>query len=98
MIEETGIAPKIGKLLFIQQFAEPSDATKEHLEFFFLIENTADYESINLNATTHGFLEIARADFIDPKTNPILPDFLQTIDITDYVENDRPVYIYSKLA
>jgi ADP-ribose pyrophosphatase YjhB (NUDIX family) len=97
MIEETGIAPKIGKLLFIQQFTHPDYKSKEHLEFFFLIENTADYESIDLAATTHGALEIARADFIDPKENAILPAFLATIDMKDYVENDRHVFIYKNL-
>lgn len=96
MIEETGIAPKIGKLLFVQQFAEPSDATKEHLEFFFLIENTADYESIDLSVTTHGAIEIARSDFIDPKENFIKPAFLSTIDVKEYVEHDRPVFIYNQ--
>jgi ADP-ribose pyrophosphatase YjhB (NUDIX family) len=97
MIEETGIAPKIGKLLFVQQFSDPDDSTKEHLEFFFLIENAADYESIDLAATTHGVLEIARSDFIDAKENFIKPTFLSEIDIKDYVENDRPVYIYNGL-
>jgi ADP-ribose pyrophosphatase YjhB (NUDIX family) len=98
MIEETGIVPKIGKLLFVQQFADPDDKTKEHLEFFFLIENTADYESIDLSATTHGVAEIARSDFIDPKENVIMPLFLSKIDIRDFVENDRPVYFYSELG
>jgi uncharacterized protein with ACT and thioredoxin-like domain len=53
MIEETGIAPKIGKLLFIQQF---DDGEKEHLEFFFHIENVEDYEIVDLEATSHGTL------------------------------------------
>lgn len=97
MIEETGIAPKIGKLLFVQQFAEPSDKTKEHLEFFFLIENAEDYESIDLSATTHGVTEIARSDFINPKEHFIKPVFLSELDIKDYVENDRPAYFYSGL-
>jgi len=97
MIEETGIAPKIGKLLFVQQFAHPEDRTKEHLEFFFHIENTADYESIDLAATTHGAIEIARSEFIDPKESLILPLFLSEVDIKDYVENDRPVFVYNNL-
>jgi ADP-ribose pyrophosphatase YjhB (NUDIX family) len=97
MIEETGIAPKIGKLLFIQQFVEPDKPGKEHLEFFFLIENWSDYESIDLASTSHGALEIARVDFIDPKENHILPKFLSEIDLRDYVENDRPVYFYEDL-
>ncbi|MDB5159804.1 MAG: hydrolase [Candidatus Saccharibacteria bacterium] len=97
MLEETGITPKIGKLLFIQQFSDPDDKAKEHLEFFFLIENTEDYESIDLAATTHGMIEIARSDFVDPKTNFIMPVFLQEIDIKDHIENDRPIYIHNEL-
>jgi ADP-ribose pyrophosphatase YjhB (NUDIX family) len=98
MIEETGIAPKIGKLLFVQQFTDPNNPEKESLEFFFLIENTADYESIDLSVTTHGATEIARLDFIDPTRHNILPAFLQTINIQDYVENDRPVFVYNNLS
>ena len=98
MIEETGIAPKIGRLLFIQQFADPNDKAKEHLEFFFHIENTEDYEVIDLAATTHGFTEIARAEFIDPAAHPVLPVFLTEIDVKDYVENERPIFIYNNLG
>ena len=97
MIEETGIAPRIGKLLFIQQYAEKEDATKEHLEFFFLVENAEDYETIDLAATTHGALELVRSEFRDPKTSFILPAFLSEVDMKDYVENDRPVFFYSGL-
>jgi len=94
MIEETGIAPKIGKLLFVQQF---EDEEKEYLEFFFQIENTDDYEAIDLTATTHGILEMTRSEYLDPKNNVVFPVFLQTIDIQDYIDNDRPVYFYSEL-
>jgi len=97
MIEETGIAPKIGKLLFIQQFSDSQDSTKENLEFFFLIENAKDYELIDLASTTHGATEIARSEFINPKTSHILPLFLSEIDIKDYVENDRPVFVSNDL-
>ena len=45
MIEETGVKPEIGKLLFIQQFAESGEQSahgpNEQLEFFFLITNLA---------------------------------------------------------
>lgn len=95
MIEETGIVPKIGKLLFIQQF---SGQKMEHLEFFFHIENTEDYEAINLEATTHGALELTRVTFVDPKAAFILPSFLSDIDIQDYIENERPVYISNQLG
>ncbi len=98
MTEETGIAPKIGRLLFIQQFASDREDRDEELEFFFHIENPEDYESIDLEATTHGALEHARCEFMDPKTEMILPAFLQTIDIADYIKNQRPVFIANELA
>lgn len=94
MIEETGIAPKIGKLLFIQQF---NDGKQEQLEFFFLIENAGDYENINLDNTSHGKIEIEKVEFINPKTENILPTFLQTINIPDYVNSNLPVHIYNEL-
>jgi len=95
MIEETGITPKVGKLLFMQQF---EDDEKEFLEFFFHIENADDYATIDLEATTHGIAELTRSAFLDPKTNVVKPVFLQTLDIQDYIDNDRPVYFYSELS
>jgi 8-oxo-dGTP pyrophosphatase MutT (NUDIX family) len=94
MIEETGITPVIGKLLFIQQF---NDGEREQLEFFFNIENVDDYNNISLEQTTHGIAEIKRVDFIDAATNDILPSFLRTINIQDYVENTNPVFVINNL-
>jgi 8-oxo-dGTP pyrophosphatase MutT (NUDIX family) len=94
MIEETGIAPKIGKLLFVQQF---HDGKKEQLEFFFHIENPEDYTVIDLTATSHGELEIAHCEFVDPKTHHILPSLLQSIDIESHIETAQPVLIDSEL-
>lgn len=94
MIEETGVEPKIGKLLFIQHFY---DGEKEQLEFFFNIENPDDYETIDLAKTSHGLIEIRKTEFINPSDHEILPAFLQTINIADYVNNDRPVYLSTKL-
>jgi len=94
MIEETGIAPEIGKLLFIQQFGEPD---REFLEFFFEIKNVDDYKEVDLEATTHGALELTRSAFVDPSSDFILPAFLQTIDIADYINNERTPFIYNEL-
>lgn len=94
MIEETGIAPTIGKLLFIQQF---SDEEKEYIEFFFHITNADDYMSIDFSQTSHGELELVRHAFVDPKQSYLLPAFLQNIDIADYIQNDKPVYIANEL-
>ncbi|MBC7764389.1 NUDIX domain-containing protein [Microbacteriaceae bacterium] len=94
MIEETGIAPTIGKLLFMQQF---HDGEKEQLEFFFHITNSDDYTVIDLTATSHGELEIGQCGFIDAKTENILPAFLQTVDIESYASSEQPVLITSEL-
>lgn len=96
MIEETGIAPKIGKLLFVQQFSE--DGKKEQMEFFFHVENPEDYHTIDLEKTSHGLLEIEHVEFIDPRANNVLPAFLQTIDIQNYIDGNLPVMIYDELA
>lgn len=94
MIEETGIAPHIGKLLFVQQF---HDGKREQLEFFFHIENADDYETIDLSRTSHGEIEVDSYGFIDPKTEHLLPDFLKDVDIESYITATRPVLIKSSL-
>lgn len=95
MIEETGIAPIIGRLLFIQQF---HDGEKEQFELFFHITNTADYEKIDLQATSHGLLELTQLAFVDPKESYVLPSFLGEIDLADHIDNDRPVFFHNELT
>lgn len=94
MIEETGIAPKIGKLLYVQQYA---DASKEFLEFFFHIKNPADYHTIDLANTTHGLVEVARCEFIAPSQHHILPLFLQSADIEKAIHEDGPTIVTTYL-
>ena len=96
MIEETGITPKIGRLLFVQQFSE--DGEKEQMEFFFHIENADDYESIDLATTTHGEEEIEQVAFIDPHEQFVLPKFLQTVDIQKYIDGTLPPLVYNELG
>jgi len=99
MIEETGVMPDIGSLLFIQQLV---DGDEEHLEFFFHIKNAHDYTAVDLAKTTHGELEIENMNFVDPAKENVLPAFLQTIDIDDAIKNQKPVeiinYIHSSTA
>lgn len=92
-LEETGIAPEIGKLLYIQQYG---DGDKEYLEFFYHITNTDDYDGdIDLASTSHGQIEIARYGFIDPKTEVILPAFLQQTDIAqDIASGEVKEFVY----
>ncbi len=97
VLEETGIAAKVGKLLFVQQFASSESTNNEQLEFFFHIVNSRDFTNIDLSSTTHGNVELARVEFIDPTKEYILPAFLQTIQIADYIDSDVPIYIYNDL-
>lgn len=94
IVEETGVTPLIGKLLFVQQFY---DGRCENIEFFFHIENPDDFQKIDLSETSHGHLEIKECGFIDPKTSDVLPKFLQDVDIASYIEYSRPVYIHVDL-
>jgi ADP-ribose pyrophosphatase YjhB (NUDIX family) len=96
MIEETGVEPKIGRLLFVQQFTE--DGKKEQMEFFFLIENPEAYEAIDLAATTHGVEEVEQVEFINPKEHVVLPRFLQTVDLKAYVETVKPVLMHYEMS
>ena len=84
MIEETGVSPEIGKLLYIQQYRE--DTGREYLEFFYHITNVDDYETIDLASTTHGEIEVAEYGFVDPSTTVVLPKFLGEVDIAKDIE------------
>ncbi len=94
MIEETGVAPQIGALLFIQQFY---DGEKEQFELFFHIKNADDYQVFNLEDTSHGTAELIRHEFVDPATTELYPKFLSVVDIQAYIEGKKPVYIYNEL-
>lgn len=94
MIEETGIAPEIGSLLFIQQF---HDGEKEQLEFFFHITNYQDYAVVDLTRTSHGLEEVNRCGFIDASNHNVMPKFLQTTNLAASIEAPQPVIVTSEL-
>ena len=101
MIEETGVKPEIGKLLFIQQFADTNPSSKhgvcEQLEFFFAITNWQDYQNIDLEKTSHGVEEVAECGFVDPKTTRILPSYLTEVDLDWLINNSTETQILSEL-
>jgi NTP pyrophosphohydrolase including oxidative damage repair enzyme len=101
MIEETGVKPEIGRLLFIQQFAESGEQSahgpNEQLEFFFLITNWQDYQHIDLEQTSHGVEEVAECGFVDPKTTRILPSYLTEVDLDWLINKSTDVHIMSEL-
>lgn len=94
MVEETGVKPHIGNLLYIQQFAYSG---KDHLEFFFHVTNAADYQTIDLSKTTHGTHEIASIGFMPPANTPILPTFLTTEPVAQKAASNTPPTIFSFL-
>lgn len=95
MREELGVEPKIGRLLYVQQFQHK---TKDILEFFFLIENPEDYRNVDLNKTTHGLQEIEAIDFVDPKIVTILPKFLTTEDLDWHIASNAPTKLFATVT
>lgn len=87
MIEETGIAPVVGNLLYVQQFQY---GDKDYIEFFFHITNSQDYLQIDLTKTSHGAEEIAAIDFVDPANEYILPKFLSSEPLGEHALNAAP--------
>jgi ADP-ribose pyrophosphatase YjhB (NUDIX family) len=70
MVEELGIVPEIGRLLYINNFV--GDANQS-IEFFFEITNSQDYLNIGQLKTTHAY-EIAEVCWLEPSgTTPIRP-------------------------
>jgi ADP-ribose pyrophosphatase YjhB (NUDIX family) len=85
VVEETGVMPKVGKLLCIQQYADKND----NLEFFFHVTNTEDFKIIDLSKTTHGMEEIAEFGFFNPSDVRVLPDFLNDFSVEELVNSDE---------
>ena len=101
MVEETGVKPTIGRLLFIQQFTDTNPSSKhgvtEQLEFFFSITNWQDYQHIDLEQTSHGVEEVAECGFVNPKTTRILPSYLTEVDLDQLVNKLTEVPVLSEL-
>jgi len=93
VIEETGIKPTIGNLLYVQQFKSGGN---EQMEFFFHVTNTGDFLNIDLSKTTHGEKEIAKIGFIDVTRETILPEFL-TQESFENLEN-QPTKFFNYLS
>ncbi len=86
VIEETGVTPVVGDLLYVQQFRADN---RDHLEFFFNITNIDDFDNINLQETTHGETELYDVDYIEPKAVKILPKFLSETDIATDIASGK---------
>ena len=63
MVEELGVIPNIGRLLYINNFMDGD--IRQSVEFFFEINNSQDYLNIDHLKTTHAH-EIAEVCWIQP--------------------------------
>lgn len=95
IVEETGIRPVVGSLLYIQQY---SSTETENLEFFFNILNPRDYLDVDLAKTTHGSKEIDKLEFIDPATHIVLPEFLKYETYTSLGSVPTKIFNYLSAA
>jgi 8-oxo-dGTP diphosphatase len=80
LIEETGITPDVGNLLYVHQIKGPDGYGTP--EFIFHIRNGHDYIDFDVTKTTHGEAELAEAGFVDISTVTVLPKFLKA-DLPD---------------
>lgn len=95
--EELGIEAIVDHLLFIQQFVSTRADCDEELEFFFLLKNPQDFIDVDISKTSHGAAEIAFCEFIDPKSEYILPRILSEIDLNAYVVMPQRVLVSNML-
>lgn len=73
MVEELGVEPEIGKLLYINNFIDKKKE-EQSIEFFFEIKNAFDYKNIDHLEKTHAF-EIVELAWLKPTDDfKILPE------------------------
>lgn len=91
-VEELGVKPQIGRLLYVHQFMS---GDKDVTEFFFHVTNPQDFLNIDLAKTSHGQDEIEELAFVDPKTTYILPKFLSTEPLAQKIASSDPIQTFS---
>lgn len=93
IIEELGIKPVIGNLLYIQQFFHKA-AKREEIEFFFHVLNADDFTNIDLSKTSHGDEEIQNVEFIQASKVDIRPRFLANELLTNLDNSTVKIFNY----
>ncbi len=89
LVEELGIKPQIGRLLYIHSFVDKT-GTNHFLEFFFEVLNGEEYANSNNAQTSHAH-ELAEKLWVSPEDDiRILPgkfanDFKEGVMIADTV-------------
>ncbi|MCX6751999.1 MAG: NUDIX domain-containing protein [Candidatus Nomurabacteria bacterium] len=92
IIEELGVNPDIGRLLYINNFMDGD--TKQSIEFFFEITNSHEYKNIDHLKKTHAY-EIAEVCWIKPSDNiPLKPKSLWEDFKKGNILSDQVRYIH----
>lgn len=65
IIEELGVEPVIGKLIYTQEFIRDDGTTM--FDFWYEIENGADFLNVDISKCSHGF-EHSEVGFYDEKS------------------------------
>ena len=95
IVEELGIQPVVGNLLYMQQFVY---GDIEQLEFFFHITNAEDYLQVDLSKTSHGHIEIDQVDFIDPAASYVLPEFLRSEPVAEHAASASAPKFFNNIS
>jgi ADP-ribose pyrophosphatase YjhB (NUDIX family) len=74
LIEEVGVKPVVGNLLFVHQIKDTKGYSLPG--FYFHVSNGKDYLHVDTSATTHGELELLEVAFVDIQRVNVLPKFL----------------------
>jgi len=91
IIEELGIEPIIGRLLYVNTFTVGEN--KQPVEFFFEVLNSSDYLALENNERTHAH-EIDECVWVDKNTElKILPDKFAADFRDDCFLSDKTKYI-----
>lgn len=75
IVEELGVAPVVGRLLYVNTFTMTADGVPtQPIEFFFEVVNPTDFLSLKEEGRSHAF-ELASVEWVDTDTDvTILPN------------------------
>lgn len=98
IMEELGVKAEIGALVAVQQFPSTRMGYAEELEFLFSITNVDDFDDFDYTQTSHGAIELAVVEYIDPKiTKNFYPIFLQTLNYEAIIGGKMPTAVVNNL-
>lgn len=70
-LEELGVEPKLGNVIFVQQIMEQDGNLRSSVAF--AVHNYEDFYNIDITKTSHGAAELDACEFIDIHTEDFMP-------------------------